>query len=69
MAPKRFAEVNRSRCVSCGACTHECPKGAITVWKGCYARVDLSLCIGCGRCAKACPAGSIELKTREVVNA
>ncbi len=52
MAAKRYAEVDQYRCVSCGACTHDCPKEAISVWKGCYAVVDRSLCIGCGRCEK-----------------
>gem|GEM_PF-4717042 len=35
MAAKQFARVDVKRCVSGGACTHECPKGAIRVWKGC----------------------------------
>ncbi|MEE1040037.1 MAG: 4Fe-4S binding protein [Lachnospiraceae bacterium] len=63
MAAKRYAEVDQYRCVSCGACTHDCPKEAISVWKGCYAVVDRSLCIGCGRCEKVCPAGSITIIT------
>jgi len=67
MASKNYAEVNWKRCVSCGACTHECPKGAIHVWKGCYAIVDSALCVGCGKCQRICPANCIEVKPREVV--
>ncbi len=65
MAPKRYAAADRTKCVSCGACTHECPRDAISIWKGCYAVVDRELCIGCGRCEKVCPANSIQLFMRE----
>ena len=65
MASKFFAEVNRKRCVSCGACTRECPRGAIRVWKGRYSIVDPLLSIGCGKCKQTCPADCIELKLRE----
>lgn len=68
MASKRFAEVNRDRCVSCGACTKECPKDAVRVWKGCYAVVDSAACIGCGKCARVCPADCIRINAREVVS-
>ena len=68
MASRNYAEVDRDRCVSCGACTHECPKAAIKVWKGCYAIVDKMLCVGCGKCSLICPADCIQLKAREVVS-
>lgn len=60
---KRFAVVNEDRCVSCGACTQVCPRQAISVYKGCFARVDRERCVGCGLCAKTCPAGSIRVAT------
>ncbi|MBQ7536489.1 MAG: 4Fe-4S binding protein [Stomatobaculum sp.] len=66
MASKRYAVVDQSRCVSCGACTKECPKGAITVWKGCWAAVDTEACVGCGKCSRICPADVISMKAREV---
>ena len=59
---KRFAEVNKARCVSCGACANECPKEAITIWRGCYAVVDVNVCVGCGVCSRTCPAGCIEMR-------
>ena len=61
---KRKATVNLSICVACGACAKVCPKEAISVWKGCYARVAEETCVGCGLCAKTCPAGCIALKER-----
>lgn len=67
MASKRYAAVEKSRCVSCGACTKVCPKNAIKIWKGCYAVVEKELCIGCGKCRNACPADTIEIKERAAV--
>ena len=65
MASKRYAAVNRKRCVSCGACRKECPRAAIEVWRGCFAVVDTVLCVGCGKCAKVCPADCITFQQRE----
>lgn len=65
MASKRYANVNKKRCVACGACMKECPRSAISIWKGCYAVIDKEACVGCGKCANICPAGSIELLQRE----
>ena len=42
---KRKATVDHSVCVACGACAKVCPKGAISVWKGCYARVAEKTCV------------------------
>lgn len=56
---KRKASVDIELCVSCGACAKVCPKRAIKVYKGMYAKVDMALCIGCGLCARTCPASVI----------
>lgn len=61
MKLKRYAQIDKNRCVACGACIKECPRNAIDIWKGCYARINLERCIGCGKCASICPAGSIEI--------
>lgn len=58
---KRKAVVDTDLCASCGACARVCPRGAISVYKGMYARVDAALCIGCGLCARTCPASVIEV--------
>ena len=65
MASRRYAHVNRNRCVSCGVCQKECPKDAVSVWRGCFAIVDAAACVGCGKCAKLCPAVCIEFVQRE----
>lgn len=62
MLKKKYAEVEKSICVSCGACTQECPLGAISIYKGCYAVVDKEKCVGCGKCAKVCPTGAITVR-------
>ncbi len=63
---KRKAHVNESTCVACGVCKTQCPRGAITIYRGCYATVEAEKCVGCGLCEKACPAGAINLKEREI---
>ncbi|MCR5785203.1 MAG: 4Fe-4S binding protein [Eubacterium sp.] len=53
------ATPKKELCVSCGACVKQCPREAIHIKNGCYAKVDLLKCVGCGLCAKACPANAI----------
>lgn len=62
---KKCAIVDKNRCVACGACVHECPRQAINIWKGCFAKIDTAACVGCGKCETVCPAGSIEIKKWE----
>ena len=59
---KKTAILATNSCVSCGCCENACPKDAIAVYNGIYAKVAQSLCIGCGLCVKACPADIISLK-------
>ena len=59
MASKFKAVSEKDRCVACGVCVKVCPKGAISIYKGCYSVVDEDICIGCGICEKNCPAGVI----------
>lgn len=61
---KKLAVVDRRVCVACSVCRKACPRGAISIYRGCYAVVDGEKCVGCGLCAKACPAGCIDLKER-----
>lgn len=62
---KRLAFVDKSRCVACGACSTACPRGAVTIHKGCYAVVAEDSCVGCRKCEKVCPVGCIEVKEGE----
>lgn len=63
---KRCVSVNEKSCVACGACRKVCPKGAIEIFRGCYAAADPERCVGCGLCARICPAGALSISAREV---
>ena len=47
-----------SECVSCGACSNECPVDAITAVDSQYV-IDAGACIDCGSCAGTCPVDAI----------
>ncbi len=64
MISKRVAKFNPLLCVACGACVKECPREAISIYKGCYAVGNAEQCVGCGKCAKICPGGCIEILER-----
>ena len=59
---KKLAWVDRTLCAACGVCMKMCPKKAIAIYKGLYARVEETLCIGCKKCAKECPASIIDIR-------
>ena len=61
---KKIAVVDRDVCVACGVCRKACPKGAMEIWRGCYAQVDPAVCVGCGLCAKSCPTDCIRIQER-----
>lgn len=63
MLSRKIASVGRD-CVACGCCARVCPKGAVQVAWGMFARVDQEECVGCGKCAKACPAAVIDIVER-----
>jgi len=64
---KMVAAIDKGICVACGACMKACPKGAISIYRGCYALVDHAKCVGCGICGKTCPAGCITVHERSEV--
>lgn len=62
MAIFKKAVVNKKECVACGSCEKVCPKKAITIYKGLFAKINDALCVGCGKCKKECPASVIEIE-------
>ena len=64
---KRKAVPDQKICVACGVCLKACPKGALSIYRGCFAQVDEEKCVGCGLCAKTCPAGCIAITERSQV--
>jgi NAD-dependent dihydropyrimidine dehydrogenase PreA subunit len=61
---KKKAVIPQSECVACGTCVKVCPREAITIIHGIYAKVNEDICIGCGKCKIACPASIIRLEAR-----
>ena len=61
---KKLALIDKTICVACGVCMKSCPRGAISIYKGCYAQAAEAACVGCGLCAKVCPAGCIGIEER-----
>ena len=62
---RRKAVVSIRECVACGCCIKVCPRNAISVLQGIYAKINEELCVGCGKCAKECPASIISLEMTE----
>jgi len=58
-----MAQVDESRCNSCGLCARVCPFRAIVVDPKAKipARVIQAACAGCGNCAAECPQNAIEM--------
>ena len=61
---KKLAIPDKNICVACGVCLKTCPREAISIYRGCFARISSEKCVGCGLCAKACPAGCITIAER-----
>jgi Fe-S-cluster-containing hydrogenase component 2 len=59
--PKQI-EVDKEKCVSCGACVTLCPVEAITFDKESAIAFDKEKCVGttCSLCVDACPARAIK---------
>ena len=73
-----IAQVDRAKCVGCGACAAACPNAVISIVpehkrkpvvlcqnkdKGAQTRKDCTAgCIGCMKCAKACPKEAITVE-------
>ncbi|WP_051676015.1 4Fe-4S binding protein [Ureaplasma canigenitalium] len=61
---KQIAIVDRSLCISCGACESVCPVDAIHIDEDGKAWAD-EKCISCGACCLVCPVGCITMGKME----
>lgn len=53
-----MAYVISDECISCGACSADCPVEAISEGDTQYV-IDADTCIDCGACAETCPVDAI----------
>lgn len=49
-----MAYIISDECISCGACSSECPVSCITEADNKYV-IDETVCVDCGACAGVCP--------------
>jgi MinD superfamily P-loop ATPase len=54
------AEIDPTKCLSCGLCRENCRFGAILPSGG--FRIDALVCEGCGVCEFVCPVGAVSMK-------
>ncbi len=54
-------EINREKCLRCGACVAVCPKLSLEL-KEKGIRHNKETCTLCGMCQKVCPAGAIKVE-------
>ena len=51
-------QVDKERCVGCGACVEKCQFGALALQDG-HVVVDVAACMGCGVCVNTCPQSAL----------
>jgi len=58
---QRKIEVDRDRCIDCGACYSLCPADAIAFERDRAVAFDVEKCVACGLCVDTCPTRAIHL--------
>lgn len=56
-------EIDKKKCLRCGACVGVCPKMALDLKESGISH-DKNLCIDCGICEKVCPVGAIKVSMK-----
>lgn len=57
----RYVEINRSKCIDCGACTSVCPTDALTLSEEGTLVLEEKKCVLCGNCLEACSVEAVIL--------
>jgi len=61
VAVQRKIEVDRDRCIDCGACYSLCPVDAISFERDRTVAFDVEKCVACELCVDTCPTRAIHL--------
>jgi NADH-quinone oxidoreductase subunit F/NADP-reducing hydrogenase subunit HndC len=59
--PQNLPEIDKERCISCGACAAICAVGAITGDEGKPEITSPQKCTYCAECEETCPVGAISV--------
>lgn len=62
---RKVIQIDREKCVGCGACVNACHQGAIGLVDGKAQLLRDDYCDGLGRCLPNCPVGALQLIDRE----
>ena len=54
-------DLDKSRCIGCGACVAECPVDALDLVDGLVV-INHEKCIRCGKCVRVCPTNALNLE-------
>lgn len=57
----RYVEIDRGKCIDCGACTGVCPTDALTLNEENVLVLNEERCILCENCLKACAVKAVTL--------
>ena len=48
-------KIDQNKCIACGTCDVECPRGAVIISEMGKFSINEEKCVGCGICASVCP--------------
>lgn len=62
-------EINRDKCIGCGACVRDCITYSLKLGADSIANIEQESCISCQHCFAVCPTGAITIDNKTPQNA